>query len=142
MNAGAVYMRPVSTTGGFDLPVDWMLWKPTSKNDYMEKYTDEFLADDKDGLRLLFLWGHASDLYSKKYGVGFADLEETFKKLTADGVNIWSATNMEIYDYVNAVNNIEISEDKTKVYNSSDVDVYAVINGQRAIIPANGYTAL
>ena len=142
INAGAVYMRPVSTTGGFDLPADWMLWEPTSKDDYMEKYTDEFLADDKDGLRLLFLWGHASDLYSKKYGVGFADLEETFKKLTAEGVNIWSATNMEIYDYVNAVNNIEISEDKTKVYNSSNVDIYAVINGQRVIIPAKGYAAL
>ena len=54
----------------------------------------------------------------------------------------YHATNMEIYDYVNAVNNIEISEDKTKVYNSSNVDIYAVINGQRVIIPAKGYAAL
>ena len=139
---GVVYIRPVSTTGGFDLPKDWMLWEPTSKDDYMEKYTEEFLADTEDGLRLLFLWGHATDLYSKKFGVGFTDLEETFKKLTAEGVNIWSATNMEVYDYIHAVENIKIREDKTKIYNSSDVDVYAVVNGQRVIIPAKGYTAL
>ena len=49
---------------------------------------------------------------------------------------------MEVYDYVHAVENLEVSEDKTKIYNSADVDVYAVVNGQRVIIPANGYTAL
>ena len=108
----------------------------------MEKYTDEFLADTEEGLRLLFLWGHSTDLYNKRYGMGFADLEATLKKLTAEDVNIWSATNMQIYDYIHAVEGLEISEDKTKIYNSSDVDVYAVINGQRVVIPAKGYTAL
>ena len=142
INEGVVYIRPVSTTGGFDLPQNWMLWEPTSKDDYMEKYTDEFLADTEEGLRLLFLWGHSTDLYNKRYGMGFADLEATLKKLTAEDVNIWSATNMQIYDYIHAVEGLEVSEDKTKIYNSSDVDVYAVINGQRIVIPAKGYTAL
>ena len=68
--------------------------------------------------------------------------QATFKKLTAEGVNIWSATNMEIYDYIHAATDIKVSEDKTKVINSSDVDDYAVINGQKVVIPANGDTAL
>lgn len=141
-DAGAVYIRPVSTTGEFDLPTDWFLWEPTSKDDNMAEYTDKFLADNEEGLRLLYLWGHASDLASKKYGVDFTDLETTFQKLTAEDVNIWSATNMEIYDYVHAVEGITLSEDKTKAINDSDVDVYAVINGQRMVIPAHGYAAL
>ena len=71
--------------------------------------------------------GHSTDFYNRRYGVEFDDFEETLRKITALDVNIWSATNMEVYDYINAVNNLEISEDKTKVYNNSDVNVYAVI---------------
>lgn len=150
-NAGAVYIRPVSTTGGFDLPENWFLWEPTCKDaylkdgqnyDYMTPLTNEFIADDTQGLRLLYIWGHSSDLSSKKYGAGYEELEAVLKKLTADDVNIWSATNMEIYDYVNAVRGLRISDDKTKVINDSDVAVYATINGIKTVVPARGYSAL
>lgn len=143
---GAVYIRTVSSTGRFDLPQNWLLWNPTSKDIdtnksifYMEKYTDEFLQDTKSGLRLLYLWGHASEL-SLNGGVGFVKLENIFKKLTADGVNIWSATNMEIYDYVNAARAITING--TRVENPSDTDVYISINGIRTVVPAHGHAGL
>ncbi|MBP3361250.1 MAG: polysaccharide deacetylase family protein [Clostridia bacterium] len=150
-DAGAVYIRPVSTTNSFDLPTDWFLWEPTCKDaylkdgsnyDYMTPLTNAFIADNTEGLRLLYIWGHAADLATKKYGAGYSELEAVLTKLTGGGVNIWSATNMEIYDYVNAANAIQISADGTRVENNSDIDVYASLNGQNVIIPAHGYSAL
>ena len=39
--------------------------------------------------------------------------------------DIWYATNIEIYDYMQAIKNLRVTADETAVYNPSAVTVYA-----------------
>lgn len=118
----------------FMLPNDWYRWAPSLHHDNpdAQSYIDEFLRLDPNGNkqlifrypRLFYMWGH---------GVEFADnwgvLEDICKKLSGKS-DIWYATNIEIYNYVEAYNSLIYSADGTIIYNPTLYDVFFDSDGK------------
>lgn len=118
----------------FMLPNDWHRWAPSLHHDNpnSQSYIDEFLRLDPNGNkqlifrypRLFYMWGH---------GVEFADnwgvLEDICKKLSGKS-DIWYATNIEIYNYVEAYNSLIYSADGTIIYNPTLYDVFFDSDGK------------
>lgn len=119
-----VYSR---TLGGdnnsFMLPGDWHAWMPTAhhNNTKIFEYIDEFVNLDlsekvygaRRGPRLFYMWGHSFEFERNN---NWERLDNICEKLA--GIDdIWYATNMEIYNYVNAYNSLVHSADGTIIYN-------------------------
>jgi hypothetical protein len=73
-------------------------------------------------------WFHC-DCLQTYYGTGAFDerhwnVIEEFAEFMGGREDIWYATNMEIYEYVQAYNRLETSYDKTFVYNPSNITVW------------------
>ena len=127
------------TLGGdndsFRLPADWHAWMPTAhhNNPNLDEYMDKFLSADrspavyhaKRGPMLFYLWGHAYEFDNNKNW----DLAEKICEKMGNNPEIWYATNMEIYEYVNAYRSLVISADETMVYNPSLQTVFFDIDG-------------
>jgi len=132
---GIVYARTLGAdNNSFMLPQDWYAWMPTAKhlNPNLFQYVDEFLALDVEKEykadrypRLFYLWGHSFEFpRDNNWNV----IEEFCQKMSHRD-DIWYATNIEIYDYVNAYNRLEISVDGTILHNPTLVTLWFAING-------------
>lgn len=114
-------------TGSFKLPDEWLCWLPTAKHtdSKLMEYAEKFVAEDPrkkyyasmDPM-LFYVWGHSSELEGKW------DILENFCNLMSKDDNIWFATNMEIYEYVNAYNSLVFNVSNTLCYNPSLYTVY------------------
>ena len=140
-----VYAR---TLGGdnnsFTLPEDFYAWMPTAhhKNDKIFEYIDEFLKYDisvnayhaRRVPRLMYIWGHSFEFDRDN---NWNRIEEICQKLSNND-DIWYATNIEIYDYVQAYKSLVYSADGKMIYNPTlytiwfDVDgvLYSVKSGE------------
>ena len=119
---GIKYSRTVNSTGGFFPPADFMQWHPTCHhNDSLLERGDSFLnVADFIELPLMYVWGHSFEFgYSGDWSV-----IEAFVEKMAGKEDIWYATNMEIYTYINAVKQQEFSADGTTMYNPTAHSVW------------------
>ncbi len=139
---GIVYAR---TLGGdndlFLLPTDWYAWMPTAHHDNPEIFTyiDEFLSLDLETNysalrhpRLLYIWGHA---YEFSCNNNWEHIEKICESL-GGREDVWYATNIEIYEYVNAYNSLIWSANGKKVYNPTLLDVWFIEENKRYLVPS------
>ncbi len=115
-------------TDDFTLPVDWLAWGPTAhhvKNGDIQEIGKRFLATEKVPA-LCEIWGHSWEFDRSNNW----EVMEEFAKLMAHRPEIWYATNIEIYDYWQAVESLQWSCDRTFVRNMSATTVYYVVNGK------------
>ena len=75
--------------------------------------------------RLFYLWGHSYEFERNK---NWELLDDICKKL-AGRDDIWYATNIEIYNYVQAYNALVYSADSKIVYNPTLFDIWFDIDG-------------
>ncbi len=122
------------TLGGdndsFMLPQDFHAWMPSAHHNNPEimEYIEKFLNIDisanvyhaKRIPRLLYIWGHS---YEFDNNDNWNHIEEICQKL-ANNPDIWYATNIEIYDYVQAYRSLIYSADGSMVYNPTLLDVW------------------
>lgn len=131
---GIVYAR---TLGGdnnkFELPTDWYAWMPTAHqiNPDLLGYIDEFNNLDVNALyidrrypRLFYLWGHSFEFDRNN---NWAYLDEFCEKL-AGREDVWYATNIEIYNYVEAYKSLVFSADGNTVYNPTLYEIWFDLN--------------
>ncbi|MDD6483687.1 MAG: polysaccharide deacetylase family protein [Clostridiales bacterium] len=113
----------------FMLPEDWHAWMPSAhhNNPHLMEYIDEFLNIDAKKLytagrypRLLYIWGHSFEFEREN---NWELLDEICEKISGKE-DIWYATNIEIYNYVNAYNSLVFSADGTIVYNPTLVKLW------------------
>ena len=126
-----VYAR---TLGGdnnsFRLPGDWYSWMPTAhhNNPKLWEYVDEFInleCSEKTYCSrrypiLFYLWGHSNEFERDN---NWNVIDEFCKKMSGNE-GIWYATNIEIYEYVNAYNSLVFNASETKVYNPTLYDIW------------------
>lgn len=119
----------------FDTPKDWYQWQTNAYLPEMTAKTDKFIADDETSkLRLFFVWGHAYEVGSgDSVKISTTDFEANLKKLK--DANVYFATNSEIYDYVNAVDDISVKAGT--VTNKSNQTLYLIINGKKVTLAPN-----
>jgi len=134
---GIVYARTVGPTNyDFYLPEDWHKWMPSVHHSSPDvfKCIDEFLnikfTKGKHGPRLFYMWGHA---YEFERNNNWDLLDKICEKLGGHE-DIWYATNMEIYEYVNAYYLLVHSADASKVYNPTLHTIWFVTNGETYVI--------
>lgn len=130
----------------FLLPSDFHAWTPSAHqyNPQIFEYIDKFLNLAPVSARrvphLMYIWGHS---YEFDINNNTWDHIEDICKRLANNDDIWYATNIEIYDYVQAYKSLVYSADGYKIYNPTlltvwlDVDgkSYSVGSGQTLDIP-------
>ena len=105
----------------FDIPEDWYQWMPTAHHDDKPVFelVDRFVSyslPDYQAIRhpkLFYLWGHAYEFDNKD---NWDRMEEICEKLSGKE-DTWYATNIEIYEYIEAYNSLVFSADSTRIYN-------------------------
>lgn len=137
---GIVYARTTRSTENFDIPDDWLRLAPTCHHDnprlmelvqsFLEKPQSQYLWGRRP--RLFYLWGHSYE-FDKN---GNWNVIEEFCKVIGNRDDVWYATNMEIYAYVQAYNRLQYTADGTKVYNPSVIDIYLEYFGKQIVVPA------
>ena len=122
------------TLGGdndsFMLPQDFHAWMPTAhhNNPKIMEYIDKFLNLDismnvyhaRRIPRLMYIWGHSYEFDNNN---NWEHIEEICKKLAFND-EIWYATNIEIYDYVQAYKSLRYSADGHKIYNPTLLTIW------------------
>ena len=118
-----VYARALGKKNDtFDLPEDWYQWMPTAHHDSPEvfelidkfinyKLTDTYLA--RRIPKLFYLWGHA---YEFDQNDNWNRMEKICEKLSNKN-DCWYATNIEIYEYIEAYHSLVFSADSNRIYN-------------------------
>ena len=128
------------TLGGdnnsFMLPSDFHAWMPTAhhNNAKIMDYIDEFLNIDispdayhaRRVSRLFYVWGHS---YEFDRNNNWDHIEEICKKLSFKD-EIWYATNIEIYDYIEAYKSLKYSADGHMIYNPTLKTIWLDIDGE------------
>ncbi|MGE5551815.1 MAG: polysaccharide deacetylase family protein [Bacteroidota bacterium] len=120
---GIAYSRTVVSTNDFRIPNDWMRLTATCHHDSpeLQNLAKRFVEDHVTGTPYLFyLWGHS---YEFEANDNWHVIEE-FAKYIGKRDDIWYATNIEIYDYVNAFNKLVFSVDGKRVKNLSSRKVW------------------
>ena len=133
---GIVYSRTLAgDNNSFELPQDWHAWMPTAHHDNPKiyEYVDEFLSFDYSQKkyrmarpRLFYLWGHSYEFEMKN---NWEHIEAICEKL-ANKDDIWYATNIEVYEYVNAYNSLIRSADGRMIYNPTLIKIWFVGDGK------------
>ena len=127
------------TLGGdnntFMLPADFHAWMPTAhhNNPQIMAFIDEFLKLDistkayhaRRVPRLLYIWGHSFEF---DLNDNWEHMEEICEKLSNND-EIWYATNIEIYDYVEAYKSLKYSADGHRIYNPTLFTLWLDVDG-------------
>ena len=121
------------TLGGdndyFALPKDWHAWMPSAHHnnpkimEYVEKFLSRDLSQGYCASRapwLFYIWGHSFEFDREG---GWEHAERLCQALSGRD-DVWYATNIEIYDYVQAYNSLVYSADNSMVYNPSLLTIW------------------
>ena len=124
-HAGIAYARTIVSTGRFDIPTDWLRMPATCHHNdprLMELW-EQFMAPYANSWktpRLFYLWGHAYEFDNNDNW----DVIEKFCETAGGHDEVWYATNIEVYDYVQAYERLQWSVDMKRVYNPSVIPVW------------------
>lgn len=124
---GIVYARTTVSTENFKLPADWLLLHPTCHHnnpclfELAERFTCEQPAFEP---WLFYLWGHSYEFDNDN---NWGRIEQFCEAISGKS-DIWYATNIEIYNYVQAWNRLVFTTAVNKVYNPSATAVWFMFN--------------
>lgn len=130
---GVAYARTTLSTRSFALPADWLELCPTchhgdaALNNLTEKFVqDSPLNQFKHRESWLFLvWGHSYEFDDN----GNWEIIETLGRTAGGREDVWYATPIEIYDYIQAYRSLVFSLDGERVYNPSCLPVWLELRG-------------
>lgn len=130
--ADIVYSRTVVSTHDFRLPRDWYRLDATCHHADPElmPLAEKFLAAGDDRAPLLFyLWGHSYEFE----GADNWNVIEEFAACVGGRDDIWYATNIEIYDYVQAFARLECSADGRRFRNPTAQTLFFATSAGEAL---------
>lgn len=140
-NAGIRYARTVWSTQNFDIPTDWLELRPTCHHDdpKLPELTERFVNEKPwQGPWLFYLWGHS---YEFDFHNNW-EVIENFAERVGGREDIWYATNIEVYDYVDAYRRLIFNADMTMVSNPSAQDIWFSWGGREYCVEAGGLLKL
>ena len=140
---GVAYSRTTKSTMEFDVPTDWLRMPATCHHIKPELFAlaDRFLAEASNAKtqpKLFYLWGHSYEFARDDNW----DVIERFCELMGGREDIWYATNMEIYEYVEAYRSLIFSADMRIVQNPTAKAVWFYFREKLFKVEAGGSTVL
>jgi len=130
---GIVYSRTVRSTLDFSIPEDWMRLDPTCHHSHPElmKLAHKFTQDKPNRAPYLFyLWGHAYEFNNNDNW----NVIEEFAAYIGGRDDVWYATNIEIYDYIDAYKKLQFSVDAKIIRNPTGQDLWLDMGGQTYMV--------
>ena len=137
---GIKYSRGVGAHHRFSVSQKWLEMDTTCHQaderafELAEQFVNGKLTNDwrtTEGW-LFYIWGHSYEYRTE------ADWErmENLCKLLSNRDDVWYATNIELYDYIEAYRSLAFSVENDMVYNPSAQDIYMMHSGKESVIPA------
>ena len=144
--SGVAYSRTTHATHSFDLPENWLALDPTCHHVDPELFAlvDKFLEPENLARqwstkpKLFYLWGHSYEFPRDNNW----EVIEKFGEIMSKRDDVWHATNIEIYKYVEAFKRLVFSLDLSYVENPSAIDVYLFVFGKHVVAKAGETTYL
>lgn len=121
-SCGIIYGRTVISSHDFSIPQDWLRLPATCHHDdpRLMELADAFLAaSTRFGSKLFYLWGHSYEFDANNNW----DRIEAFAQKLAHQPDVWYATNIEIFSYIEAFRQLRYSADGTMVHNPTAISV-------------------
>ncbi len=146
--AGFKYGRTTATTARTWVPQsDWLRLATTChhRDERLFSIADSFLAMQNDenpkrvNMQMFYVWGHSYEFDQNLPNNSWEHIESFCEKM-ANKDDIWYATNIEIFRYMEAIKRLEVSPDGYICYNPSVVDVYFQIPGGKKFVVKAGET--
>lgn len=122
-SCGVSYARTVEQTGKFDIPNDWLHMPATChhNNPNLMAYAKDFVENNSQPLpRLFYVWGHAYEFDVQNNW----DRIENFCKYVGGKEDIWYATNIEIYNYIEAYKQMKTSVNGKIIHNPTNTKLW------------------
>lgn len=122
---GIVYSRTTKNSQSFGMPEDFMAWHPTCHHRDAADRVAAFLPNlEKPAgyAPLFYIWGHSYEFRTEE---DWAYIEDVVSQL-ANRDDLWYATNIDIYDYIQAQKQLKISADEKVFFNPSAMDVWVI----------------
>lgn len=128
---GISYARGGEQTEGFDLPTDWLQIKNSARhnNPKLFEIAKRFIEIDvkpHHQSAMFYVMGHSYEFDNDN---NWGMIEE-FCELMGGYEDLWYATNIEIYDYINAYNSVRFNLKQTIAENPTSTDVWICKNGE------------
>ena len=126
--SGLVYCRTVWSSHDFSIPQDWLRLRPTCHHadPELDALCDRFLKENPyANSRLFYLWGHAYEFEAADNW----DVIRRFADKMGGRDDIWYATNIAVYDYVDAWRRLRVSADGKTWHNPTATALWAEQNG-------------
>lgn len=138
---GIKYSRTTEAHHNYILPTEWLKMPSTCHHadEKLFELADRFVnSTPKNESRftthgwLFYVWGHTYEFRTNE------DWEriERFFELVSRRDDVWYATNVQIYEYIEAYRRLEYSVELDKVYNPSATHVFIIHNDKPYKIPA------
>ena len=119
-----LYSRTVENTRRFKMPENFLKWHPTIHHNGIENAVSSFFEKMDmtfNNEPLLYVWGHSHEFKTEEQ---WQMMENALKHLCERRDEIWFATNIEIYNYMTALENLRVAADESSVYNPTDMDIW------------------
>ncbi len=136
-NCGIAYSRTVVSTGKFDLPTDWLRLPATChhKDPELMNLARKFAEGKPNGAPWLFyLWGHSYEFEERDNW----NVIEEFAAYLGGRDDVWYATNIEIYEYIEAFRSLVSSVDGKTYHNPSAITVEFLSRGKSYAVAPGG----
>jgi len=117
---------------GFSIPDSFLPWHSNcfhleDGGSKMMELGKQLVEHDHDHyFYMLYIWGHSEDL-ENMCGDKW-DVMEQFCRMVSGREDIWYATNIEIVDYMKALNNLKFTAEGNIVYNPSAIPVWLTVD--------------
>lgn len=129
---GIRYARTAKSTGRFAwAPDDWLEWHPTGHDHSVTPdMIQQFFTVPKweAGGRLYYIYGHSYEFNSPERWAFLDATCQAFKDQGGD--RLWTATNLEIMTYIQAVRGLIFSIECDRAENPSAIPVWIDVDGQ------------
>ena len=128
-DCGIAYSRTVQSTHNFDIPRDWLRMPATCHHNDPELMTlaKRFIESFHWTMpQLFYLWGHSYEFEERDNW----NVIEEFAAYVGGREDIWYATNIEVYDYVQDWQRLLFSADGKRVYNPTASEIFYDDNGK------------
>ncbi len=120
---GILYARTIDCDESFALSEDWLALKPTCHHNApnLMALAKEFVEMDVwDQPRMFYLWGHSFEFEANNNW----NVIEEFASFMGKREDVWYATNIEIFEYIEAYKQMRVSNDGKIYFNPTSTTLY------------------
>ena len=125
---GIAYSRTINDTESFDLPSDWLRLGATCHHnhnrlmEFAREFVDMTVCEDA---KLFYLWGHTYEFYEND---NWNVIEKFCEFMSGREKDIWYATNIEIFEYLEDFDRLVYSADSTIIKNPTARKLWLSLN--------------